>query len=239
MAVALRVTRRCLREDLGLSAAEVVAPIEDIAETCPIVRAFLERRSQNPQGQETIQGLTSRIVAYSLHGGRERGITWHDEQEDVVWLMASHLHAAGDADDAYPYFLDLDRQGKLLPTRDDYADLIIQSQAPTFAESVLRDAPPLVAAAQESPGTIQAGTVAGRIRVRCVYEDGELPMMTVAISQRLLPGEVQVPPEWQFILAAAFLPGTTQPSDLSLAFDLAGEEKEEDEVAYCNFVEEL
>jgi hypothetical protein len=76
--------------------------------------------------------------------------------------------------------------------------------------------------------------IGGGIRVRVVCEPGD-PAMTVAISQRLFPGETQVPADWLVRVAAAFLPDTP-PERLSVAFDLAGKELQPDEVAFCDFV---
>jgi hypothetical protein len=59
-------------------------------------------------------------------------------------------------------------------------------------------------------------------------------MLTVAISQRLRPGEMSVPPDWLFRVAAAFLPDTA-PARLSFAGDLAGRPLGPDEVAFCDF----
>src|SRR5438874_614878 len=113
----LRVTRRCLVDDLEFGASDLDRPLEELAARHQMVRAFVERRSQSPVGQETIQGLTSRIVAYSLHSGEDRGITWHHVAAGIVWLLAAHFHRSGNADDAYPYFRRLDARGALLPTR--------------------------------------------------------------------------------------------------------------------------
>ncbi len=60
-------------------------------------------------------------------------------------------------------------------------------------------------------------------------------MLTVAIGQRLFPGEMPVPADWLVRVAAAFLPDTP-PERLSVAFDLAGTELQPDEVAVCDFV---
>jgi hypothetical protein len=92
----------------------------------------------------------------------------------------------------------------------------------------------LVAAARKSPGVIHSGLIGGRIRVRVVCEAGDPAMLTVAISQRLFPGEMSVPADWLVRVAAAFHPDT--PSErLSVAFDLAGQELQPDEVAFCDF----
>jgi hypothetical protein len=82
---------------------------------------------------------------------------------------------------------------------------------------------------------IHWGIIGGRIRVRVVCEAGDPPMLTVAISQRLFPGEMPVPADWVVRVAAAFLPETS-PERLSVAFDLAGQQLQPDEVAFCDFV---
>ena len=61
-------------------------------------------------------------------------------------------------------------------------------------------------------------------------------MLSVAIGQRLYPGEMSVPGDWLVRVAAAFLP-ETPPEKLSIAFDLAGAELEPDEVAFCDFAD--
>lgn len=236
MAAALRVTRRCLLADLGYDESDLELGAEELAKRYEIVRAFVQRRSQSPIGQETIQGLTSKIVAYSLHSGEFRGITWHDRNSDIVWLLATGFHRSGKADDAYPYFLGLDAASELLPTREDIS-AYFRSAAVSLAKALRDDAPPLRQLAIDAPRTVQSGTIGGRVAVRFVYEDSDPPLFTVAVSQRLQPGNMEVPPRWQIIVAAAFLPLGTPAESLSFAWDLAGEPLNEDEVAYCDFVE--
>jgi len=230
----LRVTARCLLEDLRFAVEDLDRPIEELAGRSPLIRAFVDQRSQLPIGQETIQGLTSRIVAYALHSGEDRGATWHQERAGVVWLLAAAFHRSGKRTDAYPYFRQLDREGRLLPTRED-AVRLANSLTPTIARSLLQEVPVLRDQARRQPGVIQHGLIGGRIAVRLVYEAGETPLLTVAISQRLRPGVVDVPADWLIRVAAAFLPDT--PADkLSVAWDLAGEELDPTEVAFCDFL---
>lgn len=202
-----------------------------------MARAFAERRAQSAEGQEAIQGLTSRIVAFSLHAGRDRGLTWHQEKADIVWLLAARLHRSGEREDAYPYFRQLDAAGRLLPTREDVV-AALELEPPRLADVLQREIPSVRRAAQSSPGTISEALLAGRIRVRFVYEDGDPPMATLAISQRLVPGLMEVPPEWQLIVAAGFLSSTLAPEDLSFAADLAGDPLRDDEIAYCDFADD-
>jgi hypothetical protein len=83
---------------------------------------------------------------------------------------------------------------------------------------------------------IQEGTIGGRIRIRVNYDESDPPMLTVAIGQRLIPGEMPVPPDWLISVAAAFLPDTPS-AQLAIAFDLGGAELRPDEVAFCDFAE--
>lgn len=157
------------------------------------------------------------------------------EKRESSGLLAVGYHREGDPDDAYEHFGRLKAAGRLLPDRDDML-AYVRSQAPTLARSLLHDVPGLLTAARDKPGAIHTGTIGGRIRVRVVYEDSDPPMLTVAIGQRLWPGEMPVPGDWLVRVAAAFLPDT--PAErLSVAFDLAGQELQPDEVAFCDFAE--
>lgn len=231
-----RITRRCLTEDLGLSADSVDLTIDELASASEVIAAFRDRRAEmGSAGQEPIRSLLPEIVAFSLHVGRRRGATWHHREAGVIWLLAVGYHREGHVDDAYAHFARLNAAGRLLPDRDDMLALV-RSQAPTLARSLLEDVPGLVAAAREHPGLIQSGIIGGRIRVRVVCEAGDPPTLTVAISQRVFPGEMPVPADWLVRVAAAFLPNTP-PETLSVAFDLAGQELQPDEVAFCDFAQ--
>ena len=60
-------------------------------------------------------------------------------------------------------------------------------------------------------------------------------MLTVAISQRLFPGEMQVPQTGSSV-SRPRSSRILRPERLSIAFDLAGQDLEPDEVAFCDFV---
>jgi hypothetical protein len=230
-----RVTRRCLTEDLELPPESVGWTIDELASANEVIAAFRERRTEMAStGQEPIQSLLPEVVAFSLHFGRRRGATWHHRVAGVIWLLAVGYHREGHVDDAYAHFERLKAAGRLLPDRNDML-AFVRSQAPTLARSLLNDVPGLAAAARQHPGVIHWGIIGGRIRVRVVCEAGDPPMLTVAISQRLFPGEMPVPADWVVRVAAAFLPETS-PERLSVAFDLAGQQLQPDEVAFCDFV---
>jgi hypothetical protein len=229
-----RVTRRCLTDDLGLPAESVDLTIDELASANDVITAFRDRRAEmGSAGQEPIRSLLPEVVAFSLHVGRRRGATWHHREAGVIWLLAVGYHREGHVDDAYAYFERLKAAGRLLPDREDML-AFVRSQAPTLARSLLNDVPRMVATARENPCTIHSGMIGDRIRVRTVYEAGDPAMLTVAISQRLFPGEMPVPADWLLRVAAAFLPDTP-PERLSVAFDLGGQELQPDEVAFCDF----
>lgn len=56
---------------------------------------------------------------WNLHAGDYRGVTWHDESADVVWLCASGFHRSGDPEDTYRKVERLDAEDRLLPTEDE------------------------------------------------------------------------------------------------------------------------
>ncbi len=229
-----RITRRCLTDDLGLPADSVDLSVDELAGANDVIAAFRDRRAEiGSPGQEPIRSLLPEVVAFSLHVGRRRGATWHHREAGLIWLLAVGYHREGHVDDAYVYFERLKASGRLLPDRDDML-AFVRSQAPTLARSLLNDVPRLVAAARGQPGVIHSGTIGGRIRVRLVCEAGDPAMLTVAISQRLFPGDMPVPADWLVRVAAAFLPDTP-PERLSVAFDLAGQELQSDEIAFCDF----
>lgn len=78
----LRITIRCLEEDLGLQGADASIPVDSLDhEVC---RAFVEKRSQSPAGLEKLQPITTNAEVYTLHAWRWRGATWHDTDNDAV-----------------------------------------------------------------------------------------------------------------------------------------------------------
>jgi hypothetical protein len=229
---ALRITERCLVEDLGASVDDG-DDLDALANKNPIVRAFIDRRSQSPTGQETVEGLTARIVAFSLHSGEDRGLTWHHEPGDTVWLLAAAFHRSGKRDDAYPYFRQLGADHRLLPTKGDI-ERLVASRNRNFARVLIEDVPKIIENMRRRPGQIFGGALGERVPIRAVWEDDDPPLLTVAISQRLLPGELPVPAGYQLAIAAAFLPDA-DPNQLSFAWELAGHPLRSDEIAYCDF----
>lgn len=91
----LRLTRRALA-DLGLDdQTSAGLPADELVDRHPMIAAFVERRGQNPEGQEAIQLPESRAIVYSLHSGRWRGLTWSEPDLGLVWLLGAGYHRSG------------------------------------------------------------------------------------------------------------------------------------------------
>ena len=96
----LRLTRRALA-DLSLGDELAGRAAQDLVDLHPVISAFVERRSQDPKGQEAIQLPASRAIVYSLHAGRWRALTWWEEELGIVWLLGAGYHRSRERGDAY------------------------------------------------------------------------------------------------------------------------------------------
>ena len=159
-----RLTRRAIA-DLGLSVDDHASrPATDYVEAHGAVRAFVERRRQDPGGQEWTNLPATAARAANLHFGRHRGLTWHDQASDVVWLLGVGWHESGSLDDAYDVLKARDRAGTLMPDEQDYLDLEMSyEEAHSFVVLVSHEAPALVERARQAPSTEVRGIVAGRL----------------------------------------------------------------------------
>ena len=212
----LAATERCITRDLGLPSDTVALSPEGHASEHPLLAAFVEKRSSSPEGQETVENLQARIVAYSLHAGRWRGLTWHEREEGLVWLLAGRYHRSGEADDSYPHFRNLTRDA-LLPSEADY-ERVFDRQSTEFAQSALDEVGALREAAANDPGMIISGQLGGRIGVRVAYVGESLE---VGVNMQLYPGDQQIPSEWLNVVLAAFFPSTAF-EDLAYMREIAG-----------------
>jgi hypothetical protein len=194
--VQLRLTRRAL-VDLGLDPGQYSRrDARDYVSAHPVVRAFVERRSQEPRGQETTHLPVTAATVYNLHVGRSRGLTWHDEEADVVWLL----------DEA------------------DYLDLeMTASETADFVRQVALQAPQLVDEARRNPATEVRGLIAGRLEVGVQVERADDPVtgdfleeVWVGFRMPPQPGPTGLPsqPEWALAVLAAMVPVPVSFSDL-------------------------
>jgi hypothetical protein len=141
----LRVTARCLREDLAES--ETV-DLED-AQRHEIVRAFCNQRSGSPIGTRTVGPAAGARTLYRLgHRDEHRGATWFDLEESVVWLCATGKHRSGEPDDAFRYFDELIEQGLIYPEVDDY-ERLYDDRADRFVAFAPEELQALLAVAEQ------------------------------------------------------------------------------------------
>lgn len=230
----LGTTCRCLTEDLKLGAELCNVPITELADRADahqVITDFVKKRSVHPIGSERINALLPTLIAYSLHSGRYRAATWHHEAAGIVWLLAAGWHEEGSADDAYPYFERLLGDGRILPTREDVEHVVYRRRF-TFERALLTEAPRLRQFARDAAGVIQDGVIGGRIRVRVGFEQGDPGLLYVAITQRLLPGDVPLPAEWLIQVLAAFFPGVPL-EDVDYVDEIVGRDLRLDEVGFC------
>lgn len=229
----LRITIRCLVEDLGLDRSDVSKSIRELDhEVC---QAFDAMRSQSPVGTEKLQPLTTDGEVYTLHAGRWRGATWHDEAQNAVWLLGCGYHRSGERGDVYPYLKDLDLKGELFPTVEDY-EILFEQQDRTFAQALLEEVPPLIEQAQGHFGKEVVGLLAGRIRASLVAErEDEIDVLWLSVSMKLLPGETDLPAEWMPLLLAAFFPEVSNPLELQTAQAIPTRTARQDEMVFVYY----
>ena len=229
-----RLTRHAL-EDLGLSIdAYAGRPATDFQDAHNVVRVFVERRSQEPKGQEWTNLPVTSAPAYNLHHGRYRGLTWHDEDSDVVWLLGVGWHEADSRDDAYEVLKARDQAGTLMPSELDYLDLEMSfAETQRFVTQVSQQAPALVDEARHTPGQEVRGLIAGRLGVGVLVEvvaiagdDESLEEIWVGFEMPPVAGACELPaqPEWILAVLAAMVPVQISFSDLDFsgAFPRAG-----------------
>lgn len=211
-----RLTRRAL-DDLDLDVDTYARrPASDFVDAHDVVRAFVQQRSQNPKGQEWTKLPVTLAPAHNLHHGRYRGLTWHDEDNDVVWLLGVGWHESGSRHDAYAVLKRRDEVDALMPDEQDYLDLeITLEETRSFVVQVSEQAPALVAQARERSGEEVRGVIAGRlgvgVQVEVVVisgEDESLEEVWIGFEMPPLPGACELPPhpEWIQVVLAAMIP---------------------------------
>lgn len=147
----LWVTRRALA-DIGMG--ELAGPTFDLqryAERHPILKRFRDQRSLHPHGTELTQHVHGEV--YNLHARNPlRGVTWHDQEHNVVFLLAVSV------DHDYGVFERRSLAGELMPDEFDYADLaqardpLSGVDDPDFFELAEPHAANLLAEALAKPG---------------------------------------------------------------------------------------
>lgn len=112
-----RPTIRCLVDDLGTELPGLDIDLGDLDQ--PLLEEARRLAPTSPQGQKRILAIDHPLV-YRIRVSNYRGVTWIDQEHDIVWLCAARRREEGSEEDAYRYFQHLNELGNLLPTDDDY-----------------------------------------------------------------------------------------------------------------------
>lgn len=227
----LRVTVRALREDFDLDEASTEWNSEQLSDTHPLLKAFFERRSVLPIGTETTHLPVSSQVVYNLHAGRYRGITWHDSDDDVVWLLGCGWHESGSINDVYQHLKNADIMDRLLPTAGDYRHLYVMRENTGVADlsGLVKEAqavgPKLREEAESNPGTTCSVNLGEIIQVSEIVEehiDGDFVLREYELRFQMPPTKPGILPSdntWGATLVPAFLPYDSDVSDWSWSFN--------------------
>lgn len=201
----LRVTQRCLVEDLGGRNGDTLESVS----SHPVVKAFLRERKTKTVGTRQVGQLHSGKEIWVLtQAQRHRGGTWFEARRGIVWLVAAGHHESGSQDDFFPYCRGLDRERRLAPTKDDYATLF-RAQKERLAARIMIDAPLLLKRAREAEGEVSA-QIGGKFGVGVAIEVADdIEEISVAFDLRTL----EDPRTMWAILGALESEGEWEPTD--------------------------
>jgi hypothetical protein len=193
----LRVTARCLDEDLNASDDADFDAILGLE----IVKAFVKDRANQAIGSRREVGpLTCGQAVHRLaYGHDHRGATMHDDVDAVIWLLAYGRHRSGEPDDFFPVCTELDLAGRLLPTEKDY-ERMFRERTDRFVEAVVHEAPVVLCEARAADGEYEC-TVGGQLGVRlCIEVDEELD--ATAITAAFMAESLETVDQAKVLLAA-------------------------------------
>lgn len=221
----LRVTARCLNEDLNADEATSFEAILGLE----IIKAFVKDRSTHATASKQVSPLSSGQEVFRLgYGHDHRGATFYDKDESVVWLVAYGRHRSGAANDFFPYCKLLDREERLLPVQADIARMYRERDR-RFIDAVTVEAPVALKAARETDGEYRC-TIGGELGAGIVLEvvqELEATSITVAFKPAGDGAFTQITMEQGQVLLQALVCG-----NWDLTSRLPSRELEPDEVAF-------
>lgn len=194
-----RPTVRCLVDDLGTELPGLDIDLGDLDH--PLLEEARRLAPTSPQGQKRILAIDHPLV-YRIRVSDYRGVTWVDEEHDIVWLCAARRREEGSEEDAYRYFQHLNELGNLLPTDDDYlrdrAEAAIRLQRGLTVELL-----ELVDQALATAGNEYRQDLGGWLPCRVlVVESGGVQEIWCALGTRAIDGS-GVKPQLRDLLFAA------------------------------------
>jgi hypothetical protein len=193
-----RPTIRCLVEDLGIELPDLADDLGELDD--PWIEELQRIAPASPQGQKRVLAIDHPLV-YRLRVSSQRGATWLDE-DGVVWLCAVRRREEGSDDDAFEWFAQLHRAGRLLPTDDDR----LRDQAEEALRSfrrLRRTLFELVEEPRDDPGNEHGADLEGWLPARVlVYRGENVEEIWCAISVRAVDGNFIRPAMRDLLFAA-------------------------------------
>ena len=170
----------------------------------PVLEKFRVQRSTDPEpaGQQ-VTGTGGRL--FSRHVGRDRGATWFDRANNVVFLVAFGAHESGARGDFYKWVPEAFARGELSPTGEDYDALAISRAEEWIATARSTVGPDLFRVARKAAldgddRAITANLGRCEVQVRAIAVDSEF-MYVLRIDQPKTGSFM--PPEHQIVVAEA------------------------------------
>lgn len=212
----LRVTLRCVSEDLDLATDQ---PFEKPPEH-DVIGAFVDEwRDGLPEGASTVPGLTLSGRVRRLGRG---GAIWHDENAKAAWLVAYAEEAS------VAYFRELDAEGRLKPTVEDYEALVIDRDL-RFVDMVEAEAARVLREARAQVGTEQHAELDIDTGISITIERADdVERIYLAIKPWDRPDDAR-----RHLLFGCFFSGSTL-DDIKVVDEVPGRgERAPDEMVYC------
>jgi hypothetical protein len=174
----LRVTARCLDEDLNASPEAEFEELRGLE----IIKAFVGDRSTSSVSGKELNPMSSGHEVFALgYGHAHRGASLHDPDNAVVWLLAYRRHRSGEDDDFYPWVKALDGDGRLIPVPADYRRMFLERDR-RFVEAVRLETPVILQEASKHDGEYRC-TVGGELGISLWIEiDDELDAQAITVA---------------------------------------------------------
>lgn len=182
----VRVTIRCLDEDLGLELPGIDRPISSIDH--PLMTEARRVAPSSPRGQKRILSIRHPLI-YRLRHSTHRGATWLDAHQGILWLLAVAKREQDSDNDAFAVFARLHESGRLLPTPDDQTRIAFEEGAQLIGR-IRSELVPALAEARATAGREVQADLAGFLPVRIhASASAGIEEVWMAVSTRDRVGE--------------------------------------------------
>lgn len=135
----------------------------------PVLASFYNKRSNSVVGTQQLEKVPNQAGIWNLHAENpHRAVTWYDEEEDIVFLLA---HSTHDYDEFVTRYYD----ETLLPTPSDYQDVANHRRSvcgldDDFILVVEAQEPDLVQRALNTPGEVIEEVLGSELPAAAILE---------------------------------------------------------------------